>query len=106
RRACERAGAELVIATLPLPFTTVEAAVAAILAPATERTQLIVVSHITSPTAVTLPVAEICRQAHQRGIAVCIDGPHAIAQLPLHINELGCDFYSASCHKWLSAPFG
>jgi isopenicillin-N epimerase len=39
-------------------------------------------------------------------MAICIDGPHAIAQLPLEIEALGCDFYTASCHKWLSAPFG
>src|SRR5207237_1029509 len=40
------------------------------------------------------------------GIAVAIDGPHAVAQLPLSIQQLDCDFYAASCHKWLSAPFG
>ena len=55
---------------------------------------------------VILPVAEICRRARERGIAVCIDGPHAPAQIPLEISSLGCDFYAASCHKWLSAPFG
>jgi isopenicillin-N epimerase len=106
KRACEAAGAELVIATLPLPVTSAEEVVAALLAPATEKTRLLVVSQITSPTAITLPVAEICRAARARGIAVCIDGPHAVAQIPLAIESLGCDFYTASCHKWLSAPFG
>jgi isopenicillin-N epimerase len=64
------------------------------------------VSHITSPTALILPVAEICRQAKARGIRVCIDGPHALAAVPVNLNQLECDFYCASCHKWLSAPFG
>jgi isopenicillin-N epimerase len=64
------------------------------------------VSHITSPTAVILPMSEICRAAHERGIAVCVDGPHAIAQIDLAIDSLDCDYYTASCHKWLSAPFG
>jgi isopenicillin-N epimerase len=67
---------------------------------------MIVISHISSPTAVILPVAEICARGRERGIAVAIDGPHAVAQLPLDIDRLGCDFYAASCHKWLSAPFG
>ena len=78
----------------------------AVLGAAGERTRLLVVSHITSPTAITLPVREIVQMARQRGILTCIDGPHAIAQLPLDLRQLGCDFYCASCHKWLCAPFG
>lgn len=106
QRACERVGARVTTARLPLPFTTVEETVDALFSQVTHSTRLIVVSHITSPTAVILPVAEICRRAREHGIAVCIDGPHTPAQLPLDISSLGCDFYAASCHKWLSAPFG
>ena len=72
----------------------------------TTRTKLIVVSHITSPTAIILPVAEICRRAKIQGIPVCIDGPHAIAMLKVNLKEIDCDYYCASLHKWLSAPFG
>ena len=79
---------------------------AAIEAEVTERTRLLVVSHITSPTAVILPVAEICLAMRGRGVAVAIDGPHAPVQTTVAIDSLGCDFYTASCHKWLSAPFG
>jgi isopenicillin-N epimerase len=106
RRACEQVGAQTRTAELPFPLSSIEETVASIFASASERTRLIVVSHITSPTAVILPVAEICREARRRGIAVAIDGPHAIAQVPLSIDELACDFYAASCHKWLSAPLG
>jgi isopenicillin-N epimerase len=106
QRAGERAGANVVTAELPLPFREVDETVAAIFAAVTDRTRLIVVSHITSPTAVILPVQAICDEARRRAIAVVIDGPHAIAQAPLAIDKLGCDFYTASCHKWLSAPFG
>lgn len=106
QRACAKAGAEVRSVTLRVPFRTAGETAAEILAAAGERTRLIVMSHITSPTAVTLPVAEVCRLARERGISVAIDGPHAVAQLPLKIDELGCDFYTASCHKWLSAPFG
>ncbi|MDX1948366.1 MAG: aminotransferase class V-fold PLP-dependent enzyme [Pirellulaceae bacterium] len=106
QRACQKAGAIAKIVELPLPFRTAEETVSAIFAPVTERTRLIVTSHITSPTAVTMPVRQICERAARRGIPVCLDGPHAIAQLPLAIDALGCDYYTASCHKWLSAPFG
>jgi isopenicillin-N epimerase len=65
-----------------------------------------VVSHITSPTALILPVAEICRRAKARRVPVCVDGPHAVAMVPINLQNLDCDYYVASCHKWLSAPFG
>ena len=104
QRACQKAGAIARIIELPLPFRTADETVDAIFAAATDRTRLIVTSHITSPTAVTLPVKQICTRAAQRGIPVCLDGPHAVAQLPLHIDSLGCDYYAASCHKWLERP--
>ncbi len=105
-RACREAEAKLVSADLPLPFTTTDSTVEAIFSGVSPRTRLLVVSHITSSTAVTLPVEAICREAWRRGIAVAIDGPHAVAQVPLAIDQLNCDFYAASCHKWLSAPLG
>ena len=106
QRACQRAGATLKTVELPLPFRSAAETTDAIVTAATDRTRLIVVSHVASATAVILPVQAICSAARARGIAVCIDGPHAVAQVPLSIGELGCDFYTASCHKWLSAPFG
>jgi len=107
QRATQRAGAkEPRIAQLPLPIQSAEQVVDAIFAATTEQTRLLIVSHITSPTAIILPVEQIVREAQRRGIRVCIDGPHALAQLPLSLDRLGCDFYCASCHKWLCAPFG
>jgi len=106
RRACAKAGAAVQTVALPLPFRSAGETAEAILAAATERTKLIVVSHVAFATPVILPVAEICRRARQRGIAVAIDGPHAVAQISLNVGELDCDFYAASCHKWLSGPFG
>jgi isopenicillin-N epimerase len=107
RRAVEQVdGATVRVVRLPLPIESAEQVTEAIFAAAGDRTRLLVVSHITSPTAVTLPVAAIAAEAKRRGILMCIDGPHAVAQLPLDLERLGCDFYCASCHKWLSAPFG
>jgi isopenicillin-N epimerase len=70
------------------------------------QTRLLILSQITSPTAMILPIAELTELAHRSGAAVCVDGPHTILQLPLNIDQLKCDFYTASCHKWLSAPLG
>lgn len=106
QRACLRSSAELKTAVLPSRFEDPDEVVDAVLSACDERTRLIVVSHITSPTAVTLPIARICERARQQGIAVCVDGPHAPAQVPLDLDQLDCDFYTASCHKWLSASFG
>jgi isopenicillin-N epimerase len=106
QRACDRAGAAAKTVELPLPFRTADETVEAIFSAVNHRTRLIVVSHVTSPTAVILPVQRICDEARLRGIAVAIDGPHAVAQVELNIDQLGCDFYTASCHKWLSGPFG
>jgi len=103
---CAERGARLVTATLPQPVESADQVIDALFASASERTRLIIVSHITSPTAMILPVQAICQRAQQQGIQVCIDGPHAIAQIPLDIESLGCDYYTASCHKWLCAPFG
>lgn len=106
RMACAKAGANLIVQRLPFPLADANEAVDTLLQGVTPRTKLIVVSHVTSPTAVILPVAAICRAAKSRGIPVCIDGPHAIAMVPLSLRTLGCDFYCASGHKWLCGPFG
>jgi isopenicillin-N epimerase len=106
RRACERAQAKVVVQSLPRPITTADEHVAALMAGVTERTKLIVVSHITSQTAVIFPIEAICREAAKRAVPVCVDGPHALAMVDINLRRLGCDFYCASGHKWLSAPFG
>ena len=106
RERCRKAGANLVVRKLPESFVEPAEVVEEFLRGVTVRTRLIVISHITSPTALILPVEEICRRAKERGVRVCIDGPHALAAVPVDIDRLSCDFYCASCHKWLSAPFG
>lgn len=106
RRVCQQAGATLRVQTLPESFVSDEEVVEKFLAGVTARTKLVVVSHVTSPTAVILPVQKICARARRLGMSVCIDGPHAPAAIPLELDRLDCDFYTASCHKWLSAPIG
>jgi isopenicillin-N epimerase len=105
-RAGRRAGATVRTAELPFPPEDPQRVVDAITSAITDRTKLVVCSHVTSPTALHLPASDICRACRQREIAVCIDGPHAVGQLPLELDRLDCDFYTASCHKWLSGPLG
>ena len=105
-RVCRRAGAKLVVQPLPVPITSAEEVVETLFASAGERTKLLVVSHITSPTAIVFPVEAICRRARERGIATAVDGPHAIAMLDVILDRLDCDYYTASCHKWLCGPLG
>ncbi|MAT14588.1 MAG: hypothetical protein CMJ46_04880 [Planctomyces sp.] len=106
RETCQRQGAVYGMAELPHPINSPEAIVESIFARVTDRTRLIVVSHITSPTAIQLPVKAICERARKHDIAVCVDGPHAILMHPVDLDDIGCQYYTASCHKWFMAPFG
>jgi isopenicillin-N epimerase len=106
QRRCEQARAKLVIAHLPTRIESQQQVLDSLWQGVTDRTRLLVFSQITSPTALILPCAAICQRFRQAGIAVGIDGPHAPAQVDLDLQQLDCDFFVASCHKWLSAPLG
>jgi selenocysteine lyase/cysteine desulfurase len=72
----------------------------------TPRTKVIEVTHITNLTGQIMPVRRIIDLARPRGIEVFVDGAHAFAHFPFKRNELGCDYYGTSLHKWLLAPIG
>ncbi|AQG81028.1 aminotransferase class V-fold PLP-dependent enzyme [Spirosoma montaniterrae] len=72
----------------------------------TPRTKLLLISHIINITGQILPVKKICAMARQKGVQTIVDGAHALAHIPFRVDELGCDYYASSLHKWLSVPLG
>lgn len=103
---CGKAGATYIQQPITLPTTTREAIVDELWQGVTDRTKAIFLSHITSATALILPVEEICARAREQGILTIIDGAHVPGQIPLDITALGADIYAGNCHKWLCAPKG
>jgi isopenicillin-N epimerase len=106
RFVTERAGATMTEAAIPFPGTDEDAVVAAIAGALTERTRLAVIDHITSASALVLPLARIVAACHAAGVPVLVDGAHAPGQIDLDLTGLGADWYAGNCHKWLCAPKG
>lgn len=106
RFICRKTGAVYKQQTIPVPVTTPAEFIERFWAGVTPRTRVVFLSHITSPTALILPVKEICRRARVNGILSIIDGAHALGQLPLDLSDIGADFYTSNAHKWLCSPKG
>jgi isopenicillin-N epimerase len=106
RFICAKRGAHYVRQPVTTPVTSVQGVVEAIWSGVTDRTRVLFFSHITSPTAIITPVAELVRRARQAGIITVIDGAHSPGQVPLDLKGWGADFYVGNCHKWMMAPKG
>lgn len=102
----KRRGFEYSIQKIPTPFQSEGEIVDALWKGVTDRTRVIFLSHITSPTALTMPMKEICLRAREQNIITVIDGAHSPGQIDLELDALGADFYGANLHKWLCAPKG
>ncbi|RDY59470.1 aminotransferase class V-fold PLP-dependent enzyme [Flagellimonas nanhaiensis] len=72
----------------------------------TPKTKLLMVCHMINITGHILPIKKICEMAHKHGVEVMVDGAHAVGHIDVNIEELNCDYYGSSLHKWLSAPLG
>jgi len=102
---CEARGALLRTVSVALPFQA-DVFTASVVQAITPRTRLLFVSHMASTTALKLPLPALLREARARGVLTLVDGAHAPGQIDLALDELGADFYTGNCHKWLCAPKG
>lgn len=103
---CRKTGAKVVVVKVPMPFVSEQAYLDTLVAGMTERTKVLFLSHITSPTALVFPIARPIAEAKRRGIWTVIDGAHTPGHIPLDLPALDVDFYSGNCHKWMMTPKG
>ena len=106
RHAAQRTGARIVVADIPFPNPSEDALVSAVITMLGPRTRLAIIDHITSGSAIVLPVQRIVEACHAAGVQVLVDGAHAPGQIDLDIKAIGADWYAGNCHKWLCAPKG
>ena len=72
----------------------------------TSKTKLLMVCHMINITGQILPIKKICQMAHDKGVQVMVDGAHCVGHFQFNIDDLGCDYYGSSLHKWLAVPLG
>lgn len=104
RYVAEQAGAEVVVADIPFPLSDPAEAAAAVAAACCDRTRLVLVDHVTSPTGLILPVEEIVQAARDRGIRTLVDAAHGPGMLPMDLGRVGADYTTGNLHKWLCGP--
>jgi isopenicillin-N epimerase len=106
RYVAERSGARVVEAEIAFPNPDSDSIVANIAAALTERTRIAVIDHISSHSALVLPLARVIDVCHEAGVPVLVDGAHAPGQIEIDLTALNADWYVGNCHKWLMAPKG
>jgi len=103
---CRKTGAEVVVVKVPMPLMSEAQFTDTVIAGMTDRTRVLFLSHITSPTALLFPIERSIAEARRRGIWSVIDGAHTPGHIKLDLDALGADFYAGNCHKWMMAPKG
>jgi isopenicillin-N epimerase len=99
-----RTGMSVVVARVGFPCAGPDDVVAAVLGAVTPRTRLALLDHVSSPTALVFPIAELIRALTARGVDTLIDGAHAPGMVPVDLRALGATYYAANLHKWCGVP--
>ncbi len=98
---CSKTRAKYIRQNIPLPVHSEEEIIDQFWLGITSQTKVIYLSHITSPTALRLPVEQICKRAKQAGILTIVDAAHSPGQIPVDLQALGADIIFGNCHKWM-----
>jgi isopenicillin-N epimerase len=101
-----RDGVALKAVPIEVPVQDMSDVVEALAKGITSKTRLILCCHVIFVTGQIFPVRAICRLGREHGLPVVVDGAHAFAQLDFKRDDLECDYYGTSLHKWLCAPIG
>lgn len=101
-----RTGARVVTAVIPFPLAGEGDVIGPVLEAVSPRTRLALLDHVTSPTALVLPVERLVSELSARGVDTIVDGAHALGMLPLDLSRIGAAYYTANAHKWVCAPKG
>jgi isopenicillin-N epimerase len=101
-----RAGVEVVVVKIPLPLRDPSEVTGRILAGVTDRVKLALVDHVTSPTGLVFPIADVVTALRERGVETLVDGAHAPGMVPLDLESLGAGYYVGNFHKWVCSPKG
>jgi isopenicillin-N epimerase len=106
RQREKRENLKLKLIKVPIPPKNLNEITAAFEQGITDRTRLILISHVINITGQITPVKAVCDLARKRGIETIVDGAHSFAQFDFKQSDLGCDYFGTSLHKWLYAPKG
>ncbi|MGB9178473.1 MAG: aminotransferase class V-fold PLP-dependent enzyme [Pyrinomonadaceae bacterium] len=101
-----REGLVLKLVKIPIPPKNLSEITAAFEKGITNKTRLILIAHMVNITGQITPVKAVCEMARSRGIETIVDGAHSFAQFDFKSEDLGCDYFGTSLHKWLYAPKG
>lgn len=101
-----RWGCRVAVAQVPFPLGDPQEVVDAILQGLNSHTKLVLIDHITSPTAIVLPIKQIVDAVQARGVDVLVDAAHSPGHVAVNLRELGAAYWTGNCHKWLCAPKG
>ena len=101
-----KTGAKIDIANVDFPAKSKNNIIEAILSKVNSKTRIALIDHVTSPTGIIFPVAEIVKELNAKNIDIIIDGAHSPGMIPLNIEAIGAAYYTGNCHKWICSPKG